>query len=141
MTPMLVSIIALYVLLESICISGGLSHCRLAINYSSLISTYLPKSHHACVSFMQQTNKNDRATRGASACSARAIPQINNHPRKIGISAPLRQSSIVNLVPALPAWVLGWRFPQHTETVRGFLPYAKTKPYHPEKTRVALPCQ
>jgi len=45
---------------------------------------------------MRQTNKNDRATRGASACAARAIPQIINHPRKIGISAPLRQSSIDN---------------------------------------------
>jgi hypothetical protein len=32
---------------------------------------------------MRQTNKNDRATRGASACAARAIPQINNQQSTI----------------------------------------------------------
>ena len=47
------------------------------------ICTYLFKSHHVCVSFVRQTNKNDRATRGASACAARAIPQIINQQSTI----------------------------------------------------------
>jgi hypothetical protein len=48
---------------------------------------------------MRQTNNNGRATRGASACAARAIPQINNQQSDSGFAAQIMFKIVYRFSP------------------------------------------